>query len=326
MSVRATSFVLNLRGLSPTEKAVALVLAGHDSYKGHGAYPSMSTVAAEAGLKNRETASRITKRLVEKKVVLPDEPSRPEQGRPTVFRFNYDLATRDSRVTGGTPQACDSPARPPVTGPVTWEGPTHDSTAVENADPVTMERETCDSPVTQRVEGEKKEKENLEGEGGGALASSVSSATSPQVLLPLNPEIEKAFRSLRLKPFGKPEEQELFARFWNRRNGEGASQTVEAFLVRAKEKGMKLSRAWFQLKSRFTEVEIKNAVHPESIQERHSRRAAEATRGDWYPPSRSPEVVHVGDCDGYKLVRDAEGHSKAVRCDCKEAALAGVGK
>jgi hypothetical protein len=71
MSVRATNFVRRLRGLSPEEKAVAFVLADHDNHKGDGAYPSMKTVAQEAGLKNRETASRIAKRLGAEKIFSP---------------------------------------------------------------------------------------------------------------------------------------------------------------------------------------------------------------------------------------------------------------
>jgi hypothetical protein len=147
MSVRATNFVRRLRGLSPEEKAVAFVLADHDSHKGDGSYPSMKTVAMEAGLKNRETASRITKRLVQKKIFLSDEPSKREQGRPTVYRLNYSLETCDSPVTGEHPRTCDSPITPPVSEPVT-----------RDCKPVTLEPQTCDSPVTQRVEGKFKRK------------------------------------------------------------------------------------------------------------------------------------------------------------------------
>lgn len=146
MSVRATNFVRQLRGLSPEEKAVAFVLADHDSHKGNGAYPSMTTVAQEAGLKNRETASRITKRLVQKQIFLPNEPTTREQGRPTVYHPNYGAGTCDSPVTGGNELTCDSPVTPPLIQPVTL-----------NCKPVTLEGQTCDSPVTQRVEGRRGE-------------------------------------------------------------------------------------------------------------------------------------------------------------------------
>lgn len=146
MSVRATNFIRRLRGLSPEEKAVAFVLADHDSHKGDGAYPSMKTVAGEAGLKNRETASRITKRLVQKKIFVPNEPSTREQGRPTVYHPNYDAQTCDSPITGGNRPTCDSPVTPPLPQPVTV-----------TSEPVTLEGQTCDSPVTQRVEGRRGE-------------------------------------------------------------------------------------------------------------------------------------------------------------------------
>ena len=97
MSIRATNFVRHLRGLSTTEKAVAFVLADHDSHKGNGSFPSMSTVAMEAGLENRESASRITKRLVDRKILLSDNPSGGR--KPTVYRFNFGLSNRDSPVT-----------------------------------------------------------------------------------------------------------------------------------------------------------------------------------------------------------------------------------
>src|SRR6267154_3168443 len=100
MSIRATNFVRGLRGLSPVEKSVAFVLADHDNYKGHGSYPSMAVVADESGLRNRETASRVTGRLVGKKILVPHE----TRGRPTVYHFNYCLQTGDSTVT----PTCDS--------------------------------------------------------------------------------------------------------------------------------------------------------------------------------------------------------------------------
>jgi hypothetical protein len=109
MSVKATAFVCELRGLSPSEKAVAFVLARHDDHKrGAGSWPSMSTVRDEAGLENRETASRITKRLVEKGILVPQKPVTKEQGKPTVYHFNYDLETCDSPVTPTCDSTCDS--------------------------------------------------------------------------------------------------------------------------------------------------------------------------------------------------------------------------
>lgn len=147
MSVRATNFVRGLRGLSPMEKLIGLVMADHDDHRGSGAYPGMTTVADEAGLKNRETASRITGRLVEKSVLIREKQS----GRPTVYRFNYNRQTCDSPVTPPvTPQS-----HLPVTGGVTAGPQTCDSPVTGG---VTAGPQTCDSPVTLRVEGKKKEK------------------------------------------------------------------------------------------------------------------------------------------------------------------------
>jgi hypothetical protein len=71
MSYLAMNYVLHLEGLTPVEKACAFVLACHQGNKGRGAYIGMTTLAKESGLKNRETASRVARRLVEKGVIFP---------------------------------------------------------------------------------------------------------------------------------------------------------------------------------------------------------------------------------------------------------------
>jgi len=149
MSIRATNFVRGLRGLSPSEKAVAFVLADHDDHKGgRGSFPSMSTVAQEAGLQDRETASRITKRLADFRIILTDNPSRGR--KPTVYRFNFDLSNRDCRVTVENP--------PTVIPESRFESLNRDSSPPPT---VTQEGTNRDSPVTGRV---------LEGlEGGCSL-------------------------------------------------------------------------------------------------------------------------------------------------------------
>jgi len=143
MSVRATNFVRALRGLSPSEKAVAFVLADHDNHKGSGTYPSMTTVAEEAGLQNRETASRITQRLVLSKIIGTENGSDGSKGRKsTVYRFNYDLANRDCGVTVEN--------QPTVTPESRFEKSNRDSTPPPT---VTLQGPNRDSPVTRRVEG-----------------------------------------------------------------------------------------------------------------------------------------------------------------------------
>src|SRR3984893_18743581 len=87
VSVRATNFVRRLRGLTITEKAVAMILADHDSHKGDGSFPGMTTLADESCLKNRQTATEVVKRLVAKGVISTDSLSRGGRGKTTVYRF-----------------------------------------------------------------------------------------------------------------------------------------------------------------------------------------------------------------------------------------------
>jgi hypothetical protein len=99
VSVKATNFVRRLRGLTITEKAVAMILADHDSHKGDGSFPGMTTVADESCLKNRQTATDVVKRLVAKGVITTDSLSRGGRGKTTVYRFNYALTNCNPEVT-----------------------------------------------------------------------------------------------------------------------------------------------------------------------------------------------------------------------------------
>jgi hypothetical protein len=175
VSCRATNFVRRLRGLSPSEKLVAFVLADHDDHKGGGAYPGMSTVAEEAGLHDRETASRITKRLVECRVILTNNPSKGR--KPTVYRFNYARANRDCRVTVENPPTVIPESRFARSNRDSGPPPT-----------VTHKGSNRDSPVTGR---------GLEGleEGARSLMqfSQDHEDSKLQVLVPTRP-VEKAIQ------------------------------------------------------------------------------------------------------------------------------------
>ena len=178
VSIRSTNFVRGLRGLSPSEKAVAFVLADHDDRFGvRGSCPSMSTVAREAGLRNRETASRITKRLLDRGIVGTVNPS---GGRKcTVYRFNYDLANRDCRVTVEIPRTVipQSRLRP--------------SNRDANPPPtVTLEGSNRDSPVTRRVEGKE--------EGGAPLMQFSQDQQDPklQEQVPISRQVKKTIRKI----------------------------------------------------------------------------------------------------------------------------------
>ena len=70
MSWELTKLVLSRRDLTPTEKAVAHCLAFHAPRNGT-AYPSMTTIAEESGLADRQSAQKVVRRLEKKGVVYP---------------------------------------------------------------------------------------------------------------------------------------------------------------------------------------------------------------------------------------------------------------
>jgi len=106
----------------------------------------MQTVADEAGIARRETASRVTKQILEAKVIVTQEPSKG--GKPTVYRFNFSLADCDSVVTVEISTTVIRKSQLGLTN--------RDSTAPAT---VTQDYADCDSPVTQRGLRGKKEGE-----------------------------------------------------------------------------------------------------------------------------------------------------------------------
>ena len=183
MSVRATNHVRSLRGLSTVEKAVAFVFADHDSHYGKGSFPGMQTVAEEAGLNDRETASRVTKRLVAKGVMVPDQMSKGGRGVTTVYRF---------------PINCDSPITVLDCETVTLEPETvtpEKITVTAKTETVTLEPLNCDSPVTRRGEGEN---QRTQEKGKDSLVLSPDSKSKPETLpeepprLPGGPNADEA--------------------------------------------------------------------------------------------------------------------------------------
>jgi hypothetical protein len=89
MSYTVTKFVLDLAGLTPSEKAVAHSLAYHAHADGAESYPSMNTIATEAGLSDRRAAQRVVRRL-EKKGVIVAETSK-SGGRYKATHYRFDL-------------------------------------------------------------------------------------------------------------------------------------------------------------------------------------------------------------------------------------------
>ena len=86
MSWELTRFVLDLQNLTPTEKAVAHCLACHAPKHGT-AYPSMETIAREAGVRRRG-AQKIVRRLEAKGVISPTTLKKGGRKNPTHYQFN----------------------------------------------------------------------------------------------------------------------------------------------------------------------------------------------------------------------------------------------
>lgn len=100
MNIKAAKRVQNRRDLSLAEKAVAYAMAVHASYEQAEANMSMTLLAAESGLKNRETASRIVERLEAKRIIAPvsGRHSKGGRGQTTTFVFILEKDS-DSAVT-----------------------------------------------------------------------------------------------------------------------------------------------------------------------------------------------------------------------------------
>lgn len=90
MNIKAFNFVRSLRGLSPHEKSVAAMIASHADYQNCECSASMGTLAAESGLKNRETASRISKRL-EDYGIIKAVGGHSEGRTPTIYTFTMEV-------------------------------------------------------------------------------------------------------------------------------------------------------------------------------------------------------------------------------------------
>lgn len=87
MSWELTRFVLNLRNLTPTEKAVAHSLAYHAPKNGS-AYPSMETIASQSGLGNRTAAQKVVRRLEAKSIISATSSKKGGRKNPTRYQFN----------------------------------------------------------------------------------------------------------------------------------------------------------------------------------------------------------------------------------------------
>jgi hypothetical protein len=141
---------------------VLFVIADHVNHQSELCTAGMATIADEAGLASRETASRVTSRLLALGVILTDGRSVGGRGRTTAYSINYDLKNCDPGIT-----VCGNRAPETVTPPSRF-APVHDGnrdlsraeTVIARAKTVTAEAVNCDPAVTRRaVEGFGREKE-----------------------------------------------------------------------------------------------------------------------------------------------------------------------
>ena len=86
MSIAASNFVRQARGLTPTEKLVAFVIASHCNHVTGICSASMATIAAEGSLSTRQ-ANRIVQKLFLKSIILTGARSRGR--KPTSWKMNF---------------------------------------------------------------------------------------------------------------------------------------------------------------------------------------------------------------------------------------------
>jgi hypothetical protein len=97
MNIRAAKFIQTLRGLSSVEIAIALNLAVHADFNTAIAFMSMTTLAAESGLQNRQTASLNVARL-ESYGIIRVVGKRSGGRVPTKYQFTFKV-DRGSEIT-----------------------------------------------------------------------------------------------------------------------------------------------------------------------------------------------------------------------------------
>ncbi len=132
----------------------------------------MTTVAEEAGLADRETASRITGRLSQAEIIHSPNPSKG--GKPTTWYFNYDftlgLVNCDSPVTVAPVRT----VTPQSQSTVIQQKANRDFGPVENSPTVIQNPSNRDSPVTGRVVRENIRNGKAEAEGDALRAAAAA--------------------------------------------------------------------------------------------------------------------------------------------------------
>lgn len=88
MSWQATKRIIEWRGLTATEKAVAHVFGYHADHDCRNSFPSMETVAAESGLKDVRWVKRIVRRLEQLGVLTAETEKTGGKSITTRYRVN----------------------------------------------------------------------------------------------------------------------------------------------------------------------------------------------------------------------------------------------
>lgn len=107
MNIRAARFIQRVRGLQPSERIVLQNIACHADQKNAIATMSMTTLAEESGIKNRETASRIVKRLEENYGIIravSGTHSKGGSGQTTAFQFTFTVKPGSGLTVEGDPE------------------------------------------------------------------------------------------------------------------------------------------------------------------------------------------------------------------------------
>jgi hypothetical protein len=172
MNMLAHQFIENLQGLSIVEKSTCFVLAGHASYNPSNpqnavVFISMPHLAASVGIKNRETASRIVKRMVKEYGILepvgfatyhnPGEPPR----KIAKYRFTFKVLP-DCGVTMVDKTVRVTSKAPKVTG----------ASRDSNRAPVTQLSHTeSPLPVTLEVTGDPSSRDFIESHNGLSIGA-----------------------------------------------------------------------------------------------------------------------------------------------------------
>ena len=168
MNIRAAKFVQNLRGLSPSEKAVAFSMAVHADFQKTEATMSMTTLAEESGLKNRQTASLIVKRLETAGVIRTAVHSKGGRSQTTTYVFTF-ATNRDSGVT--VTDNRNSPVAVSETETATLDANNCNSDGDSNAETATQNAETATPQLHEGFEGKRKK--------GGEKVTAAAKPTPP---------------------------------------------------------------------------------------------------------------------------------------------------